>query len=333
MYAQEAFNDTWNRLAGRESNSQAAANFRQRLARVKFAERYKGYFLAANGNVGANTLNAIVTMKTQPLTFPALVLDANAVVPPFAEIEITRSNPSRTQISNEYLWNNLYTTASVNAISSINASVFAETFWPQPFGLEINELLRVRTRQTVAAPAEADTEQGLTFRVVGLNRQPCPPAHWEEVEEYIQTHREQKPVLLTTFSEDARTFNFPKLGTDERTIATTREAREPMLLESLCFSRPFFASLDPSGGDTKAKVRIVDSSGHSFTPQPVLLQTLFQFSGFSERGPGGGWHNWTQLPVPHYVPKGGTITVEITDAVVIASTQNVYELLWRGSTI
>ncbi len=333
MYLQEAFNDTWNRLAGRESNSQAAANFKKRLARVQFAQRYKGYFLSANGNTGANALNTLVTMRTQPLTFPCVVLGANAVVPPFSEVEIVRSNPSRTQINVDFLWNNLYLTASVGSISGINPTVFSETFWPQPFGLETNELLRVRTRQTVAAAGEADVEMGVTFFVVGLNKQPCPPAHWDEIEDYLKSHREQKPVFLTTFSEDARTIAFNEQGTNERTIAITREAKEPMLLESLCFSRPFFASLDPSGGDTKAKVRIICSDGHSFTPQPILMQSVFQFAGFSERGPGGGWQNWTQLPVPHYLPRGGTITVEITNALVDADTQNVYELVWRGMTI
>lgn len=53
----QTFNDTWNILAGRDNPQARAENRRQRLARVKFSQKYLGYLLAANGNVGANVLN------------------------------------------------------------------------------------------------------------------------------------------------------------------------------------------------------------------------------------------------------------------------------------
>lgn len=321
------FNESWNLLAGRDSKTARDANARQRLARVKFVQRYRGYLLGANTNTGLNAAGTITIARTPVLTHPALVLDFNALCSPTMEIEVTRTNPSRTQISNEFLWFNHYGTAQQGSITNPSFP-FAETPWIEPFSLATNELLRVRFRQTVAGPAETEMDLGVTFRVIGLNKMPCPLAHWQRIEDYIRSNREQYPIWLTTFSEDARTITFPGAGTGQRTIANTREAPEPLLLTAFALPGQVFSS-----GVTKAKIRIISSDGHILTPVPVLLGTLYQFSGFNEGGPGGGWYWWYELPMPHYLEKGGTVTVELTDTTTTANNLNRLELVWRAVTI
>lgn len=324
------FNETWNLLAGRDSRVARDEGARARLRAVKIAERYRGYLLAANTTTGANTAGTINIARTPVLTFPALVRDVNFLTTPFMEIQITRTNPSRTQMSNEFLWNNLYGTSQLNGLQNPGIP-FSKCPWVEPFNLMTNELLQVRFQQTVTDAPRADFQQGATFRVIGLNRMPCPIQHWQEVEDYIRRNRVQHPLWLTTFSDDAQTITFPSVATGQRTVATTREAPEPLLLTAFAFPIPFFVNLN--NGATKPKIRIVSSDGHILTPEPVLIGSLYDFSGFTAGGPGGGWLWWYELPIPHYLPQGGTVTVEITDFNATAGSINVDELVWRATTV
>src|SRR4051812_23359491 len=91
------FEYQFNRLAERVTPEVQRDFNRRRLARVQFAQRYRGYLLAANSNVSTGAVGDTAVARTVPLTFPALVLDASSFLSEFAEVEITRTNPSRIQ--------------------------------------------------------------------------------------------------------------------------------------------------------------------------------------------------------------------------------------------
>ena len=122
------FNHLWDKLAQRQSLGLQRDFNKRRLARVKFAQRYKGYLLSANSNIATGAAGDTVIARTPSLTHPALVLDCDSLTAPFAELEITRTNPSRTQFSTQFLWNNHSSNANLGSMVSLTPP-FAETPW------------------------------------------------------------------------------------------------------------------------------------------------------------------------------------------------------------
>lgn len=311
-----AFDYQWNVLAGRDSRAYRRTLARERIARVRIAQKFQSYFLQALGKAQTGAINELVVGSTKPLTFPALVVDAWTSTS-LAEVNIMRTNPSRTQIS----------VFPLNP-TSIMSGRFFNSRWLNPLGLAINELLQCRI--TLQAVVTAGTEEAAIFRVIGLNKKPCPAQHWQDIEDYIHATPEQFPLHLPCYSPQGRTITFPALGAQQRATIVTREVDQPCLITGLGYSG---TNLSDATGSVRVKVKISSSSGHLFTPDPILFPANFQFTDYSESGPGGGAHRYFEFPIPHYLPRGGTMTCVLNDATITNQNQFQAELAFHGVTI
>ena len=310
-----AFDYQWNVLAGRDDRSYQSQLARERLARVKLSQKFQSYFLGAIGRVGAGAINEVVVSATKPLTFPAIVIDSWFLGPNFTEINIARTNPSRTQISVFPL-----------TLASLISARFIQSRWLNPLTLAINELLQCR--YTLQQVTTANSEIANVFRVIGLNRQPCPALHWQEIEDYIAATPDQFPIYLPCYSPDGRTIEFAGIGAAQRTTIVTREVDQPCLITGIGYN-----GVEHSSATAMQKIKVYSSSGHSFTPEPIPFPGNFQFTDYSESGPGGGAHRYFEFPIPYYLPRGGTMSCVLNDATVTVNNDNQAELVFRGVTI
>lgn len=316
----DVFDYLWQRLAGRDTLALRQDMVRRRLARVRLAQKFQSYYLQSTVLTITGIIGERLVALTKPLTFPALVIDAHQISGVLNEIKIMRTNSSRVQISIEDTFG-----------GHIASSRFIQARWLEPLTLMPNELLQALFTLRFTTPVGVNL--GMVYRVIGLNRQPCPPEHWQEIEDYINREPEQYPIYLPCYTPTGRTITFPEAAAvavpSQRSTIVTREIDTPMLITAVGYN-----AVGLSSATTSVRIKFTSSDGHSFTPDPIMFSNLFSgMTDYAEQGPGGSRFMYSELPMPHYLPKGGTISATINDASVTTNTQQQAELVFRGVTI
>jgi hypothetical protein len=314
----EVFDQCYHSLAG---TSQAIRDLyeRKRYNRALLALRSQNYFLScqftnesgAAGVTGADRtlaiereliirgggMNAIFIGGTGE-SFD--VYDGGAL-----NVKVTRSGSSRAQISKD-------TIRSSHYFSMGEAQKYALD-WPIPWLLDRNEIIKVDFTQVSAVPIH--TIFAIGFYGIAVDRElRCDQDLPNSIRAQVQATRIQKPRYIHLKTDaGGGTIVLPAVGTDERAVANTIEMPEHMLILGW---RRFIVGMNTElGAAPSTTIRLVVTGGPAFSRIEIPVKAFEYYANMD--------HGYFKFMVPHFVPRGSSLSLSITST--IESIEQQYE--------
>ncbi len=325
----EIFDQCYRTLAG-TANASREDYRRKRFNRAVLALRSQNYFLNCtflneSGAAGVTGIDRTLAIEKRVIIRGGGV---NALFigddPPFLDaaslgainIKIFRSGSNRAQL-------NLDTLLATQFLSHGEGQKW-ELDWPVPWVLDKNEIIQCNFTQ---ASATTRTNQFYTVGFYGVTVDPqlrCDPGVLESVKEQVIRTPLQKPRYLHLKTDDAAgTINLPAIGTDQRAVANTVEVPEHMLILGW---RRIMVGMGPSvGAFTDTTIRLVVTGGKAFSRIEIPVHAFEYFNT-----PDAAWFRFA---IPHFLPKGASLSLSITSSVDSVDYQYMGEIELLAVTV
>lgn len=325
MIFNEVFDQCYHSLAG-TSRQVRDLYERKRYNRALLALRCQNYFLSCtfqntSGAAGVTGSDRTLALEREliirgggmnalfigPGVSGAGIYDTPE--PGAVNVKITRSGSSRPQISKETIRPSHY-------FSTGQAQPWALD-WPVPWVLDKNEIIQANFTQAVAT--EALTIYSIGFYGLAVDSElRCDEGLPDSIRTQIQDSLIQKPRYIHLKTDNGGgTIVFPALGVNERAVANTIEMPEHMLV--LGWRRYM---LGMSGGSVavapSTTVRLVVTGGAAFSRIEIPVKA---FEYYARMGDG-----WFRFAVPHFIPKGSSLSLSATSTVVSEPEQTQAEI-------
>ncbi len=220
------------------------------------------------------------------------VYDGGAV-----NLKVTRSGSSRAQISKESIRSSHY-------FSSGEAQPFALN-WPMPWLLDKNEIIKVDFTQVSAATANTIFAVGFYGLAVDKELR-CDEGLPDAIRDQIQACNIQKPRFVHLKTDNGGgTICLPAVGSSERAVANTVEMPEHMLI--LGWRRFMVGMNTAAGAAPSTTLRLVVTGGAAFSRVEIPVKA-FEYLARPTEG-------YFKFIVPHFVPKGSSLSLSITSTI------------------
>lgn len=324
----EIFDQCYRTLAGTFSSS--LEDFRRkRYNRAVLALRSQNYFLNCtflneSGAAGVTGVDRTLALK-RPLIIRGGGINANyqgnfsffdAASQGAVQIKVFRSGSNRAQLSLERMF-------ASHFLSNGEAQKWSLD-WPVPWVLDKNEIIQCEFLQASAA---LNPNQFYTLGFYGLTIDPqlrCEPSILEDVKEQIikQPSQEARYLHLKT-NDSAGTVNFPAVGTDQRAVANTVEAPQHMLI--LGWRRWVIGSGPNTGAFLNTTMRLVVTGGKAFSRIEIPVHA-FEYYNTPDAA-------WFKFAVPHFLPKGASLSLSVTSTIEGVDTQYMGEIELLAVTV
>lgn len=325
----EIFDQCYRTLAGTVSSSLEDYR-RKRYNRAVLALRSQNYFLNCtflneSGAAGVTGVDRTLALEKQ-LIIRGGGVNANFIGVNFPyvdspslgaiNIKIFRSGSNRAQL-------NLGTLLSTHFLSSGEGQKWSLD-WPVPWVLDKNEIIQCEFTQ---AAATTKTNQFYCVAFYGLAVDPelrCEPSILEDVkEQIIKQPIQQARYLHLKTDNSAGTIILPTVGNDQRAVANTIEVPEHMLILGW---RRIIVGMGPSvGAFLETKVRLVVTGGKAFSRIEIPVHAFEYFNT-----PDAGWFKFS---VPHFLPKGASLSLSITSSIEDLEMQYLGEIELLAVTV
>lgn len=306
----EVFDQCYHSLAG-TSRQVRDLYERKRYNRALLALRCQNYFLSTSFTNESGAAGVTFTDRTLAIERELIirgggmnaifiggggtffdVYDTGAI-----NVQVMRSGSSRAQISKEKIRSSHY-------FSNGEAQPFALD-WPAPWLLDKNEIILVNFEQVSACTA--NTIYGVGFYGVAVDRElRCDESLPFDIREQIKCCAIQKPRYLNLKTEESGgTIVLPAVGADERAVASTVEVGEHMLV--LGWRRWFLGMNTHIGAAPSTTMRLVVTGGKAFSRIEIPVKAFEYFARPSE--------GYFKLAVPHFIPKGSSLSLSVTSTI------------------
>lgn len=325
----EIFDQCYRTLLG-TANSSIEDFRRKRYNRAVLALRSQNYFLSCTFLNESGAAGVAGVERTLPLDKPLIIrgggLNANFIGddPPFVDapslgaiqIKIFRSGSNRAQLSLERIF-------ASHFLSNGEAQKWSLD-WPVPWVLDKNEIIQCEFTQ---AAATTRTDQFYCVGFYGLTIDPqlrCEPNVLEDVKEQIMREPLQQARYLHLKTNDsAGTINLPVVGADQRAVTNTIEVPTNMLILGW---RRFAVGMGPSvGAFLSTTIRLVVTGGRSFSRIEIPVHA-FEYYNTPDAA-------WFKFAVPHFLPKGASLSLSITSSIESVAEQYSGEIELLAVTV
>lgn len=212
-------------------------------------------------------------------------------------LQVTRSGSSRAQISKDVIRSSHY-------FSNGEAQPFALN-WPVPWLLDKNEIIKVNFTQVSAATANTIFAVGFYGLAVDKELR-CDESLPDSIREQIAASSIQKPRYIHLKTDDGGgTIVLPGIGADERAVANTIEVPEHMLVLGW---RRWILGMDTAiGAAPSTTIRLVVTGGAAFSRIEIPVKA-FEYQARPT-------DSYFRLMVPHFVPKGSSLSLSVTSTI------------------
>ncbi len=314
----EVFDQCYNSLAGTSARVQGDYQ-RKRYNRALLALRCQNYFLSCQFQNESGAAGVAGSDRTLALERELIirgggmnaifiggggtyfdVYDGGAV-----NVQVLRSGTNREQINRGVL-------RSSHWFSSGEAQPFALD-WPMPWLLDKNEIIQVNFSQVSAAPVNTIYAVGFYGLAVDKDLR-CDEGLPDSIRDQIRGCNIQKPRYIHLKTDNGGgTICLPAVGTDERAVANTIEVPEHMLI--LGWRRWMVGMNTETGAAPSTTIRLVVTGGPAFSRIEIPVKA-FEYMARPTEG-------FFRLMVPHFVPKGSSLSLSVTST--IESIEQQYE--------
>ncbi len=325
----EIFDQCYRTLAGNAGSS--LEDFRRkRYNRALLALRSQNYFLSATFLNESGAAGVTGIDRTLPLDKPIIIrgggVNASFIGnnPPYVDslsfgaitLKIFRTGSNRAQLSLKPLLSTHFLSNGEGQKWSLD--------WPVPWVLDRNEIIQCEFTQ---AAASTKTNQFYCVGFYGLVVDPqlrCEPGVLEDVKEQIikQPLQDARYLHLKT-DNSAGTIILPAVGSDERAVANTIEVPQHMLI--LGWRRIIVGMGPHTGAFLETTVRLVVTGGKAFSRIEIPVHA-FEYYNTPDAA-------WFKFAVPHFLPKGASLSLSITSTIDAIEYQYLGEIELLAVTV
>jgi len=314
----EVFDRCYHELAGSASRVREGYN-RKRYNRALLALRCQNHFLSTSFTNESGAAGVIELDRTDALEKRLIIRgggmnaifiggtgtyfdvdDSGAV-----NVKVRRSGSNRAQLSLE--------TIRTSALFSMGEAQPWALDWPVPWVLEPNEIILVEFNQATAV--DANTIFAIGFYGVSVDRDlRCEPALPESLKDQILNIPIQYPRYIHLKTDvGGGTIILPDVGDNQKAVANTIEMPHHMLILGW---RRFMVGMGPHlGASLSTTIRLVVTGGPAFSRIEIPVKAFEYFARPTE--------GYFKFAVPHFVPKGSSLSLSITSS--IETIQDQYE--------
>ncbi len=183
--------------------------------------------------------------------------------------------------------------------------------WPMPWVLFPNEIIQVNFTQISAVLANTIFAVGFYGVAVDPNLR-CDPGVPESIKDQI----ERIPIQFSRYihlktDKGGGTIDLPAIGADERAVANTIEVAEHMLVLGW---RRWQVGMDTANvAAPLTTIRLVVTGGKAFSRIEIPVKAFEYFARPDE--------GYFKFAVPHFIPKGSSLSLSITSSIEDAAQQ------------
>ncbi len=325
----EIFDQCYRTLAGTATASLEDYR-RKRYNRAVLALRSQNYFLNCTFLNESGAAGVTDTDRTLTLDKPMIIrgggVNASFIGNNFPyvdspslgaiNIRIFRTGSNRAQL-------NLGTLLATHFLSAGEGQKWSLD-WPVPWVLDRNEVIQCEFTQ---AAATTKTNQFYCVGFYGLTIDPqlrCDPGILEDIKQQIMQQSMQQPRYLHLKTDNsAGTITLPSVGNNQRAVANTVEVPEHMLILGW---RRIIVGMGPSAGAfLETTIRLVVTGGKAFSRIEIPVHA-FEYYNTPDAA-------WFKFAVPHFLPKGASLSLSITSSIEDLEMQYLGEIELLAVTV
>lgn len=325
----EIFDQCYRTLAGTAGTSLEDYR-RKRYNRAVLALRSQNYFLGCtflneSGAAGVTGIDRTLPIEKQIIirgggvnanfngaNFPYLDSPSLGAI----NIKIFRSGSNRAQL-------NLGTLLATHFLSCGEGQKWSLD-WPVPWVLDKNEIIQCDFTQA-AASTKTNQFYCVGFYGLSVDRElRCDPGVLEGVKEQVINKPIQEARYLHLKTDNgAGTIILPAVGNNQRAVANTVEVPEHMLILGW---RRIIVGMGPAvGAFLTTTVRLVVTGGKAFSRLEIPVQAFEYFNTPDA--------SWFKFAVPHFLPKGASLSLSITSSIEDLEMQYLGEIELLAVTV